>query len=84
MGPRKFTWVVSIPTTATAIVEVPLLGAEADRVTITVDGEPVWRGGAFVPGVSGVSSAAATLSTVAFVTGSGQYGFLLADAGHPE
>lgn len=84
IGPRKFTWVVSIPTTATAIVEVPLLGAEADRVTITVDGEPVWRGGAFVPGVGGVSSAAATLSTVAFVTGSGQYGFLLADAGHPE
>jgi hypothetical protein len=72
LGPRHVVWNISIPVGASANVFVPLLGADAGKVTIAVDGCTsnagdndeggqqyctVWRRGNFVPqSVPGVSS----------------------------
>ena len=80
VGPRKFTWDISIPTAATAVVELPLLAAAPDKVSITVDGRSLWQKGAFMPGAPGVSAGAAHNGTVVLSVGSGDYSFVLEDA----
>ena len=80
VGPRKFTWDISIPTAATAVVELPLLAAAPDKVSVIVDGRSIWEKGAFVPGAPGVSAGAAQNGTLVLTVGSGDYSFILEDA----
>ena len=81
VGPRKFTWDISVPTAATAVVELPLLAAAPDRVAVTtVDGRSLWQNGAFVPGAPGISAGAAQNGAVVLSVGSGDYSFVLEDA----
>lgn len=72
----------TIPPNAAATVRVPFpAGTDLSRVNITEGGLPVWHGGAFVPGVPGVTGAAAVTSgdlpvgqvTVDITVGAGSY-----------
>eukprot|EP00937_MAST-01D_sp_MAST-1D-sp2_P002214 g2214.t1 len=86
VGPRAFDWNVSVPIGSTATVHVPLLGASASAVDITVDGtqggtrQPVWSHGSFVTGSDGVLTARALGDAVVFSCVSGAYRFELRDA----
>ena len=77
-----FTFDVSVPANARATVLVPYgAGANATGVTVTegASAAPVWAGGAYVPGVAGVSGAAddAAAHAIAVRVGSGSYSFSL-------
>jgi len=61
------------------MVELPLLAAAEDKVSVTVDGIPLWQNGRFVPGAPGVSTGAAQNGTVVLSVGSGDYLFVLED-----
>ena len=86
IGPRAFDWNVSVPIGSAATVHVPLLGASASAVDITVDAtqggtrRPVWSHGAFVAGSDGVLEARALGDAVAFSCVSGSYRFEMRDA----
>ena len=81
IGPRKFTWDISIPTAAaTTIVELPLLDALPDEINIAVDGRSLWQKGTYVPGAPGVSAGVVQKGKVVLSVGSGDYSFVLEDA----
>jgi hypothetical protein len=80
LGPRRFTWDITIPTAATATVEVPLLGAPHDKIEIAVDGRSLWRQGTYVPGAPGVSIGVVQNGAVVLSVGSGDYSFVLEDS----
>jgi alpha-L-rhamnosidase len=69
---------VSLPANVAGTVSVPVAGLAA--VTVTEGGAPVWRGGAFVPGVAGVYGAALDGAYVTFEVGSGEFAFAAAPA----
>jgi len=86
-GPIAASWAVaaggaaavnaSLPVNVAGTVSVPVAGI-AD-VLVTESGAPVWRGGAFVPGVAGVYGAALDGAYVTFTVGSGyQFAFVAA------
>ena len=77
-GP-SFQLQATVPAGATAVVRVPTPLASA-AVTITEGGAAVWRAGAFVPGVAGISGGAAVADGIAFAVGSGAYSFAVLDA----
>ena len=66
---------VEIPVNARAKVSVPKLGRS--KVMVSEGGSPVWRDGAFVPGVAGVTGATESDESVTFYAGSGSYRFEL-------
>ena len=75
-APRAFEWNVTLPTGSAGHVVVPLLGADASAVTITVDGtHVVWKNGAFVEGsgAEGVRSGKVERDGVALSCGGGRY-----------
>lgn len=69
---------MTIPVGSDAVVRVPLVaavGLEPKTVTITEGSAAVWRDGAYVPGVSGITGAEADASGVSFNVTSGMYSF---------
>ncbi|MHC4199007.1 MAG: family 78 glycoside hydrolase catalytic domain, partial [Planctomycetota bacterium] len=78
---------VAIPVGATATVSIPTPGREAAMVTVTEGGGAVWRDGAFVAGVAGVTGGRQDEGFVTLEVGSGSYEFAAsggrADV-HPE
>ena len=67
-----------VPHTAVATTVIPLLGSTAADITITEgDGtaSPVWKSGAFVSGVEGITGATATKDGIAITHASGGYSF---------
>ena len=79
-GPPVVTLNVTIPLGATATVGVPA----APGASVSEGGRVAWRGGAFVPGVRGIASAAAVPGIeprVDFRVGSGTYIFVSGPGG---
>jgi hypothetical protein len=70
-----FSLSVELPPNAVATAAVPTPGDAAGAATITEGGVPVWRAGRFLPGVAGISGAAAASDSVVFSIGSGSYAF---------
>merc|ERR1712048_951770 len=69
---------VTIPVGSDAVVRVPLVtevGLEPKTAVITEGSSVVWRSGAYVSGVSGISGAQADGSGVVFNVASGAYAF---------
>jgi alpha-L-rhamnosidase len=64
---------VTVPANSTADVWVPLAGGGPAEVF--EGGKPVWRDGAFVPGVPGISAGQAAGRWIRFEAGSGHYRF---------
>jgi alpha-L-rhamnosidase len=71
-SPPTLSISISIPIGSAASVAVPLRHSG----TITEGGAPVFRDGAFVPGVEGVAGATASSSDVHLEVASGQYQFV--------
>ena len=69
---------VTIPVGSRASVRVPLVpkvGLLPKTVIITEGSAVVWKGGAYVPGTTGISGATADADGVAFSVVSGSYAF---------
>ena len=66
---------VTIPTGARAKVNVPTMGLK--NVGVAEGGKTVWKNGAYVAGVAGISGASQSADCVAFDIGSGSYCFKL-------
>jgi alpha-L-rhamnosidase len=64
---------VTIPVNATASVSVPVM--ELKNITITEGGKVVWKDGAYVSGVEGITGGKLESGYVTFDTGSGEYQF---------
>jgi alpha-L-rhamnosidase len=69
-----FSLSVELPPNAVGTAAVPTPGDPAASI-ITEGGVPVWRAGAFVPGVPGVAGATAEAAAVVFSLGSGAFSF---------
>ena len=69
-----FSLSVELPPNAVGTAAVPTPGDPAAS-TITEGGVPVWRAGAYVPGVPGIAGAAAESAAVVFSLGSGAFSF---------
>jgi len=67
----------TVPVGARARVRVPTRGRGAAAATVEEGGARVWAAGAFVPGVPGVSAAAAVGDAIEFSVGSGAYDFVV-------
>ena len=65
---------VTIPVNATASVSVPEMGLK--NVTITEGGKVVWKDGAYVSGVEGITGGKQEAGYVTLDTGSGEYKFI--------
>ena len=59
-------------------VQVPLLGSAVTDVTITEGGTVIFKGGAYVAGVAGITGAKVVGATVVVSHGSGDYEFVRA------
>ncbi|MEI8042905.1 MAG: alpha-L-rhamnosidase C-terminal domain-containing protein, partial [Verrucomicrobiota bacterium] len=66
---------VTIPANITAQVSVPEIGLK--NATVTEGGKAVWKAGAYVKGVVGISGARQEADYVTFDVGSGEYRFKL-------
>jgi alpha-L-rhamnosidase len=66
---------VTIPAGAGANVSVPTMGLKS--VAVAEGGKTVWKDGAYVAGVVGISGASQSADYVAFDVGSGSYSFRL-------
>jgi alpha-L-rhamnosidase len=64
---------VTIPCNATGKVSVPALSLK--NATITEGGKAVWKNGAYVKGVVGITSGKQEAGYYTFDVGSGDYGF---------
>ena len=71
----------SLPPASNGSVSVPVPGLS--NPTVTESGAVVWRDGAFVPGVAGVTGAERSGSYVVFDIGSGDYTFETSSAATP-
>ena len=71
----------TVPVGAQATIAVPLFSAAATAAVVTEGSgsspTPVWSGGAYVPGVPGVTGAAAGNAVINVFVGSGTYNFQL-------
>jgi len=76
-GEKSLAMNVTIPVNSTAKVSVPKVGLK--NAIITEDGKTIWKAGAFIKGVSGISSGSETDDYVTFDVGSGTYAFELID-----
>eukprot|EP00935_MAST-01C_sp_MAST-1C-sp1_P000370 g370.t1 len=65
----------SAPANSIATTAVPLLGADPGAVTVSEGGTVLWRNGAYVPGVDGVTGAATSGDVILVSHGSGTYDF---------
>ncbi len=76
LGGAGYALNATLPPGATATVVVPTLRPAAEAL-VEEGGEPVWRGGAFVPGVPGVAAGAASADgeSVVLTVGSGVFSF---------
>lgn len=63
------------PANSVATTAVPLLGVDADDVSVSENGTVVWSNGVFVPGAVGVSAAAVSNGAILVTHGSGVYDF---------
>ena len=70
---NSLTLDVTIPANATAKVSVQVMGLK--NITITESGKVVWKDGAYVSGVEGISGGKQEVGYVTFDTGSGEYHF---------
>ncbi|MCC6698831.1 MAG: family 78 glycoside hydrolase catalytic domain [Candidatus Hydrogenedentes bacterium] len=70
---KAFHWAVRIPANGRAKVSVPTLGW--GEVSITEGGKPIWKDGAFVDGVEGISAGAPDGDWITFEVKSGTYAF---------
>jgi len=64
---------VTIPANARSRVSVPLLGLK--NATLTEGGKVVWKDGAYVKGVAGITAGKQEAGYYTFDVGSGEYGF---------
>ena len=67
------TMKVSIPTASDSQLVVPLLGSAVNSVIITEGGTPIFKMGAYVHGVEGITGASVVGSTIVVTHGSGDY-----------
>jgi len=72
------TMKVSIPTASDSQLVVPLLGSAVNSVIITEGGTPIFKMGAYVHGVEGITGASVVGSTIVVTHGSGDYVFVRA------
>jgi alpha-L-rhamnosidase len=70
---NSLTLDVTIPVNATASVSVPVSGLK--NATITEGGIVVWKDGAYVSGVEGITGGKQEAGYITFDTGSGEYRF---------
>jgi alpha-L-rhamnosidase len=70
---NSLTLDVTIPVNATASVSVPVIGLK--NATITKGGIVVWKDGAYVSGVEGITGGKPEAGYITFDTGSGEYRF---------
>ena len=72
----KFSYDVVIPTGTTAEVVLPQFGSAVAEISEGTPGASVWKAGAYVPGVQGISGASVDKQgNVAISVGSGSYAF---------
>ena len=64
---------VTIPVNTTASLSVPVMGSK--NITITEGGKVVWKDGAYIRGVEGITGGRQETGYVTFDTGSGEYNF---------
>ncbi len=76
-GDRSFEIKVALPANSRAEVSVPTL--ELQNARITESGNTVWKGGAYLPGVTGISGGREDEGYVTFKVGSGRYVFQLSE-----
>jgi len=72
---RSLAMDVTIPANSRAKVSVPTMGLKS--VAVAEGGKTVWKDGAYVAGVVGISGASQSADYVAFDVGSGSYSFRL-------
>ena len=72
---KAFEMDVAIPVSATAQIRIPTLGRKDPE--ISEGGQPVWRKGEFVKGLSRIRHARAEASSITFDVSSGTYAFNL-------
>lgn len=68
-----FTWHVTIPANTTAAVYVPKSGMQ--NLVVKESGKVIWKDGAFVRGVAGISDARENKKGIIFTVASGSYTF---------
>ena len=73
--PAVFTYDVTVPVGSVAEVHLPMMGLK-DAMVTEKEG-PVWSGGDYKSGVSGVKGATADASEVVVSVGSGHFGFIV-------
>ena len=66
---------LTLPANTSADVTVPTLGLDA--IAITESGQPLWRDGEYVAGITGITSGHRAGDSVTFQAGGGRYFFRL-------
>lgn len=74
--PAVFTYDVIVPTGSVAEVHLPKMGLKTAAIVSEKEG-PVWSGGAYKSGASGVKGATETASEIVVSVGSGSFGFVV-------
>eukprot|EP00035_Acanthoeca_spectabilis_P015620 m.312368 g.312368 ORF g.312368 m.312368 type:complete len:1248 (+) comp16402_c0_seq3:101-3844(+) len=80
VGPRKFLWSVTVPVASKAVAEMPLLGAHANNITLSANGQTIFRNGAVLQLPPGVASISQQARALLIAIGSGSYQFVLTDS----
>jgi hypothetical protein len=68
--------VARVPAGSDSQLVVPLLGVDAKAITITEGGAIVFKAGAFVAGVAGMTNGVVDGETIVLSHGSGSYSFV--------
>ena len=74
-GERSFSMKVTVPANATAEIHVPKLGLS--DVAVSESGTPLWKSGAIVESISGITDGAESDDCIVLNVGSGSYAFEL-------
>jgi alpha-L-rhamnosidase len=77
----SFVLEIEVPFNSTAKVSVPAIGLK--NPTITEGGAVVWKDGAYVKGIAGVTAAKQEVDCYTFDVGSGQYQFFVGSSNKP-
>jgi len=75
--PPMYSLSATVPGNGVATISVPLMSTTAAKAVITEGSSIVWKNGAFVSGVSGVTGAKVAANAISFSVGSGSYSFQL-------
>ena len=72
---KAFRLSVTIPVNSRSEIYMPLSGGARSTATITENGSVIWKAGAFLKSVRGVTGGRSEGDSVVFAVGSGQYHF---------